>query len=803
VERSILITLVPKKGDLQFIQNWRPISLANVGYKIMAKVYARRLMPLMEDIIGPAQSGFVPGRDIRDNVLEAVIVGQAATRDASVRGGMVLLDFEKAYDRLNRKFLFQTLAAIGFGPAFIAAVRLLHFDTIGRVMVNQHISDPFPINSGVKQGCPLAPLLFAIATEPLQSLFLRDALLVGLKVHGRRLLIRFYADDTVLFLADGPDADRAMALIALFGQASGLLLNFTKCAVVPLNVPYFPVFDPAGGPDAMRTLGPNDYEPLLGFKLNPFAKQDGLLAALEQKVVARMKKWSDRQVPLLTRVTILRSSIAPVLWYLWTFLHISDTHIMAMQQHFFRFVWQSPVARISYDQSYRPLHEGGISVPDLFAIRWATKAKIAFRVFSGACSDSLRHLFLAEAAAIWRRPGTFGGVEFPRTALHGPFPHNYRMLGLVPECLYFWSRFRPDKPLEILNSLPPVERFFFYPMCFSWPPHYISRVLELHPVTGLPLRCYAYRVEPGGLVHPVTTESVAGSPIGLSDFVPDGVRRALLTVARLSPKSESESLALVGHTFDALEFSGMKLYSPSAVLFAGNPEPVVHPIRPLLAIPFAKTTQATLTRLASSASLERSVYSKWEGSYDALGRLLRWFPKAPIGTDLRSFIPLWCHRTAVIWDWRVQPCRYCDAPTCGFSHFYFECQAVKVAYFVALQFHLWLGCSIRDLARPWCSPFSRKTQTFVEAECWNVSVWFARRAIYNVRTATYLDSGDAASLVSILTVWQRYLREFVSFALSSNELAKRFSCGGKWIRRDGPRYISSLTFTTMLGGEDD
>jgi hypothetical protein len=111
---------------------------------------------------------------MRDNVLEAVILSQAAQGDPTIKGAMVFLDFEKAYDRISRSFIFDVLDRMGFGPNFIGAMRLLHQDTIARVMVNQHLSPLFDVTSGVKQGCPLAPLLFAIATQPLQRALVED-----------------------------------------------------------------------------------------------------------------------------------------------------------------------------------------------------------------------------------------------------------------------------------------------------------------------------------------------------------------------------------------------------------------------------------------------------------------------------------------------------------------------------------------------------------------------------------------------------------------------------------------------------
>jgi hypothetical protein len=77
---------------------------------------------------------------------------QRAAVDKSVSGAVVLLDFHKAYDSLSRKFLFQALFAMGFGPLFVSAIRILHMDTVAHVFVNQEISASFAVNSGVKQG---------------------------------------------------------------------------------------------------------------------------------------------------------------------------------------------------------------------------------------------------------------------------------------------------------------------------------------------------------------------------------------------------------------------------------------------------------------------------------------------------------------------------------------------------------------------------------------------------------------------------------------------------------------------------
>ncbi|KAI3374546.1 hypothetical protein L3Q82_021112 [Scortum barcoo] len=164
--RRAVITLLPKKGDLQELKNWRPVSLLCTDYKIMSKVLASRLREVMASIIHPDQTYCVPGRLISDNVTLIRDILEVSG-SLAVDTGLISIDQEKAFDRVEHKYLWQTLAAFGFSPGFIAKIRVLYCDIASVLKINGGLSAPFRVQRGIRQGCCLSGMLYSLAIEPL------------------------------------------------------------------------------------------------------------------------------------------------------------------------------------------------------------------------------------------------------------------------------------------------------------------------------------------------------------------------------------------------------------------------------------------------------------------------------------------------------------------------------------------------------------------------------------------------------------------------------------------------------------
>lgn len=164
--RRAILTLLPKKGDLQDIKNWRPVSLLCTDYKLLSKVLANRLRKVMEQVLHVDQTYCVPGRLVTDNIhLIRDVLDLSGS--LAVDLGLISIDQEKAFDRVEHSYLWQTLAAFGFSSGLIAKIQALYGDIESVLKINGGLSAPFRVERGVRQGCPLSGMLYSLAIEPL------------------------------------------------------------------------------------------------------------------------------------------------------------------------------------------------------------------------------------------------------------------------------------------------------------------------------------------------------------------------------------------------------------------------------------------------------------------------------------------------------------------------------------------------------------------------------------------------------------------------------------------------------------
>jgi hypothetical protein len=233
-----------KKGDRADPANYRPITLLNADYRVLARALATRLGKVLAQAIDPSQCAFLPGRRMGEAVWLLQLLPYLM-RKYDREAVLLFLDFAKAYDTVDRSFLFAVMEAVGAGDGMLLWARALLTNTAAVAVVNGYPSAPVRFEAGVRQGCPLSPLLYLFVGQALLAWLKQRQ--YGITVAGCRITAVQYADDCTPVLDSLADVHRFDDDMRTFRDASGQGLNNSKVQMVrigrvraqlPAHLPY-------------------------------------------------------------------------------------------------------------------------------------------------------------------------------------------------------------------------------------------------------------------------------------------------------------------------------------------------------------------------------------------------------------------------------------------------------------------------------------------------------------------------------------------------------------------------------------
>lgn len=370
-QKQAVITLLEKKGkDRSYIKNWRPISLLNIDYKIATKTIANRVKEVLPSIIHQDQTGFVKGRNITESV--RTLLDTISYMDLKKQSGLMLfLDLEKAFDTLDKNFMFKALKDFNFGNSFLKWVKTFYHEASSCIMSNGVSSGYFLVNRGVRQGDPLSAYLFIIALEILSHSIREDKEIKGIYINDQETKLVQHADDTTSLLKNKDSVNKLLNKIKLFTKISGLKLNEIKTELMWLGTLK----------DSREKIGevePKKTVKVLGITMG-HNEQEIISANLEQKlkeISTTFNLWKMRNLTISGRILLAKVYGLSKINYIASLFQIPKTYVKRIEKILFDFIWKGKNDKVKRKLLVKEYSEGGQRMIDIetmiekYNIKW-------------------------------------------------------------------------------------------------------------------------------------------------------------------------------------------------------------------------------------------------------------------------------------------------------------------------------------------------------------------------------------------------------------------------------------------------
>ena len=370
-QRIGILTLIPKPKspvELNYIKNWRPITLLNIDYKIFTHIAKNRIMKAIPSIISKTQSGFQAGRSTSDNLILMSMVLESFNNDSEQEGLLLQIDFEKCFDSVEHKFVFSTFEKLGFSDYIIKLIKVAFQACSSYANINGFLSAPIYILRGLHQGSPLSPILFLLVAQTFSNKLQINPNIRGLNISGVEILQSLFADDTDLFLKASIESVKAvMVELRTFAQYSGCKANIDKTRCIPLGRARFNTSLLA----SLKNVYGDDFITNNFTALGITYRNDGSLRDIVNsnyndkliKVRSWINRWNKRDLTLMGKCTIIKTLLFSQLTYLVSplprpdasFIRIFDTTI-------FHFLWGCKRDKIKREIITRNKEHGGLGL---------------------------------------------------------------------------------------------------------------------------------------------------------------------------------------------------------------------------------------------------------------------------------------------------------------------------------------------------------------------------------------------------------------------------------------------------------
>ena len=388
--------LIPKKTSPGSINDFRPLTIGSHISRLFTRAFAGRLthnLPLHH-----RQKAFRPVDGCGENLaLIEGIIADARKRNTPLY--ITFVDVAKAFDTVSHHSIERALRRLRCPKPFVDLVRNLYTGAQTRIQVDGVHTEPICITNGVKQGCPLSPLLFNSVTDELLHLIGDEG---GYKLpNGDRIASMAFADDLILISSSREGMIRTLRTMDLFFQARGMKVQPPKCCTIGLqkrrggglmtDKTPFSLMDPTTRETRnMRVMGPADWTSYLGLEIGSAGLKSGRQLREESIRSLKQELTHLHRLPLKAnqKVHLLRTYVIPGLQYKWTkgpaalnMLREADRLIADKVRTWLKIFPSTPMAFFRV-----PVSDGGLGIPSVQDLVTTGKARLHAKLCGSADS---------------------------------------------------------------------------------------------------------------------------------------------------------------------------------------------------------------------------------------------------------------------------------------------------------------------------------------------------------------------------------------------------------------------------------
>lgn len=342
-----IVVLVKKKGNDNSVKGFRPISLLNFDYKVLARILKQRIHGLLPLVLSDHQKCSNGKRSIFE-ATSRIFDKMCQLKHQRKNALLVSFDLDHAFDRVDHTFLKETLIRMNFNPQFVHLLATIWSRSFSKILINGHLTQEFQIKRSVRQGDPLSMHLFVLYLQPL---------LDAIKQKLPRVLINAYADDISMFFEDECSLVQVTQIFMEFEEVSGAILNKGKTTAIMIGIMNLSA--------DTEWLNIENFVNILGVRYGNNIKQSQKLNWQHVINGLRSRLWlhHPRKLNLIQKIILINTYINSKVWYMASNLPISKGFVSKIKTEMGKFIWHGQtLQRVAFANLILPKNRGGLNL---------------------------------------------------------------------------------------------------------------------------------------------------------------------------------------------------------------------------------------------------------------------------------------------------------------------------------------------------------------------------------------------------------------------------------------------------------